>query len=99
MTWHYFKKTAGIWWFQFLSTLNSFFFRTYESNSKCVRCRDCGRTVHDWFTSDDIFEEVTGSHAGVWCWDCFCERAWKKGIRLRAIVKRDSTSMGDLHYG
>ena len=68
--------------------INSLVLKTYPENRECARCRDCGRTVHDWHTSDETFYEVIESLNGVWCWDCFCSRARKKGIRLQAEVKK-----------
>lgn len=46
---------------------------------ECAKCRDCGRTVHDYHIPDKIWNDVIGSPQGVWCYDCFCERASKKG--------------------
>ena len=61
----------------------------------CAKCQDCGRTVHDFIMPNEIWNDViTGSPIiylsdgvtpsregapGVWCYDCFCERASKKG--------------------
>lgn len=86
MSLHYTKKSLGIYWFHFLAWINSVLFITYEDNADCARCRDCGRTVHDWHTDDKTFAAVIGTTTGVWCWDCFCSRARKRGISLECIV-------------
>ena len=66
-----------------------------EGYEDCALCRDCGRVVHDYHIPNEIWNDViTGSSiiylsdgvtpskegaGGVWCYDCFCERASKKG--------------------
>lgn len=65
-----------------------------EWMNDCAKCRDCGRTVHDFHIPNEIWNHVmTGSPiirnkdgskskegaGGVLCYDCFCERASKKG--------------------
>lgn len=50
-----------------------------EGYEDCALCRDCGRVVHDYYIPDEIWNDVIGSPWGVWCYDCFCERASKKG--------------------
>ncbi len=57
-------------------------------------CRDCGRVVHDFIIPTKIWNHViedihpdsypndvvpSEGAGGVWCYDCFCERAQKKG--------------------
>lgn len=79
ISWHYTKKSLGIYWWHFLHWFNSKILKTYPSNPKCARCRDCGRTVHDFRVDDELWDKVIGRE-GVWCWDCFCERAAQKGI-------------------
>jgi len=88
MSWHYTKKTLGIYWFRLLARLNSILLPTYADNADCARCRDCGRTVHDWHTDDATFVAVTGNLGGVWCWDCFAATARAKGISLECTVTR-----------
>lgn len=91
MSWHYTRKTFGIYWCRFLMWLNAKFLLTYKDNADCARCRDCGRTVHDWHTGDQLFAAVVGGVDGVWCWDCFAARARKRGIILECKVKEMST--------
>ena len=75
---NYTIKTLLIWWNCSLMALNRVLLKTYPSNYDCARCRDCGRTVHDFHVSDELWMEVIGHPDGVWCWDCFCERAREK---------------------
>lgn len=57
---------------------------TYELIAECARCYDCGRNVHDWHAPDWLWEEVIGHEWGVWCYDCFCNRAdGKLGVKFR----------------
>jgi len=52
-------------------------------------CRNCGRRVHDYFVPDEIWKEVTGikDGSGIYCYDCFCKMADKKGLRYRFKFK------------
>ena len=45
-------------------------------------CKVCGRTVHDFYVNDDIWEKVSPrkNGNGVLCYDCFCERSSEKGL-------------------
>jgi len=45
----------------------------------CAKCRDCGRTVHDFIAPDDLWVEAWGDKGGILCYDCFCERLAQKG--------------------
>lgn len=83
-----------------------------EKYRECARCRDCGRIVHDYSMPNEIWNDViTGSPiiylkdgitpskegaAGVWCYDCFCERASAKGyiavFRCELIHRRRKSS-------
>ena len=91
----YVRKMFRIYTWNIFQWVNRRVLKTYPSNYDCARCRDCGRTVHDFIMPNDIWNEViTGSPiiylkdgttpskegaAGVWCYDCFCERAREKG--------------------
>jgi len=60
------------------------FFTTYDLIEDCARCFDCGRNVHDWHAPDWLWMEVIGHNWGVWCYDCFCDRADRKlGVKFR----------------
>lgn len=45
-------------------------------------CKVCGRDVHDFSAPADIWQQVSPrkNGDGVLCYDCFCERASKKGL-------------------
>jgi len=66
----------------------------HPDGGRCARCRDCGRTAHDFYIPNKIWNHVIADihpdsypdgvvpsegAGGVWCYDCFCERAGKKG--------------------
>lgn len=92
----YIRKIFRIYSWNILQWINRRVLKTYPSNHDCARCRDCGRTVHDFIIPDEIWNEVmTGSPiiylrdgvtpskegaSGVLCYDCFCERAREKGL-------------------
>ena len=84
----YTRKTLGIYWNLFLMRINKVFLKTYQSNEDCARCRDCGRTVHDFNVEDELWLAVMSSDTGVWCWDCFAERARNKGVSCQSDVRR-----------
>ena len=79
----------GIYYWNLWQFLNSKLLITYPLIEDCARCRDCGRNVHDFYVPDNIWEEVIGGE-GVWCYDCFCNRADEKlGIKWRMeLIKR-----------
>jgi hypothetical protein len=83
---NYTVKTLLMWWNCSLMALNRVLLKTYPSNKECSRCRDCGRTVHDFQVSDELWKAVIGHEDGVWCWDCFCERAIKDNKYLTLYV-------------
>lgn len=92
----YVKKVFRIYSWKILHWINIRLLKTYPSNRDCARCRDCGRTVHDFIMPNEIWNEVmTGSSIiyledgvtpskegapGVLCYDCFSERAREKGL-------------------
>jgi len=43
-------------------------------------CRDCGRTVVAWRTSDEIWCKGSGNEPNALCLECFACRARKNGI-------------------
>ena len=64
----------------YVRRINMRFLPTYKLIEDCGRCRDCGRNVHDYQVSDELWLKVTGREEGIWCWDCFCDRANRRGI-------------------
>jgi len=83
--WQYFKK----YFFIYLKLLNRKLLKTYPLIEDCARCRDCGRNVHDFYVPDELWAKVIGS-GGVWCYDCFCDRADRKlgvGWRLELVER------------
>jgi len=88
----YTKKSLKIYWwhlknmdFHILNWLNKKLLKTYPLIEDCARCRDCGRNVHDFIVPDKIWNIVIGRDGGgVWCYDCFCNRADEKlGLKWR----------------
>jgi hypothetical protein len=67
----------------------------YELIADCAKCRDCGDPVHDFYVSQKIWDEVIGSE-GVWCWDCFADRAHRKGVELLIPVVLTYDEVGKL---
>lgn len=84
-TWRYIKKMLHIYSWHILQKINRRVLHTYPLIEDCARCRDCGRNVHDYHVPDKIWLAVISSFNGVWCYDCFCDRAEKKGIYFRFV--------------
>jgi len=82
----YVRKMIGIYLVRLINWLNRKLLKTYPLIEDCARCRDCGRNVHDYKVPDEIWNAVIGSPNGVWCYDCFCDRADRKGIYWRAGI-------------
>jgi len=61
-----------------LRLANRLFLKTYPLIRECGRCRDCGRNVHDFDVPNDLWLEVIGSFGGIYCYDCFANRADEK---------------------
>lgn len=82
--WRYVKKCIGIYVWNILQWFNEHVLITYPLIKDCARCRDCGRNVHDFHVPDYIWMRAMGQEEGVWCYDCFCNRADKKlGMKWR----------------
>lgn len=85
---HYIDKSLGIYLFNIFSYINIHILKTYPLIQSCARCRDCGRNVHDFSVPDKVWIKVIGHKEGVWCYDCFCNRADKKlGYKWRKNFK------------
>jgi len=76
--WNYTLKMLRIYYFNFWRLLNFLLLKTYRLIEQCARCRDCGRNVHDYHVPDELWISVIGSEDGVYCYDCFCDRADNK---------------------
>lgn len=81
--WRYTKKMCRIYYWNLWQWVNRKLLKTYPLIEECARCGDCGRNVHDFHVPDDVWMDVIGSDEGVWCYDCFCDRAERKGIHWR----------------
>ena len=79
----YLRKCLRIYIWNVLRWINRRVLKTYPAIEDCARCNDCGRNVHDYHVPDDVWLQVIGTPLGVWCYDCFCDRAEKKGIYFR----------------
>ena len=80
----YVGKCLKIYAWNLLQWVNRQILYTYPLIEDCARCRDCGRNVHDFHVPDELWLEVIGSLDGVWCYDCFCNRADKRlGMKWR----------------
>jgi hypothetical protein len=71
-------KSLHIYLYRVFSWINRHVLLTYPSNNDCARCNDCGRTVHDFQVPNSVWLRVIGSSRGVYCYDCFVERAREK---------------------
>lgn len=80
----YLRKSIEMWINHILVKINEMVLPTYYPIADCARCRDCGRNVHDFFVPDKLWVEIMGNKTGVFCFDCFADRAWKRGIYLTA---------------
>lgn len=80
---HYCRKILTIYVRRALFWLNRRLLPTYSLIEDYARCDDCGRNVHDFDTSDELWRKVSGHEdgSGILCYDCFCDRADRKGIR------------------
>ena len=78
----YLKKCLRIYVWNILQWVNRHVLKTYPLIEDCARCRDCGRNVHDFHVPDDLWLAVIGSPNGVWCYDCFADRADEK-LRIK----------------
>ena len=79
-TFYYAKRTLRILICNVFRFVNKYIFKTYPLIEDCSRCEDCGRNVHDFHVPNNLWVLVYGSESGVLCWDCFVDRAEKKGI-------------------
>jgi len=80
----YLSKMARIYLWNAVQVFNRNVLKTYPLIEECARCRDCGRNVHDFLVPNELWERVIGPEGGVWCYDCFSNRADKKlGMKWR----------------
>ena len=87
----YTLKCLRIYWWNILQLINRNVLTTYPLIEDCARCRDCGRNVHDFHVPDELWSKVIGGE-GVWCYDCFCNRADEKlGMKWRTDNNRKPT--------
>jgi hypothetical protein len=100
----YLKKMLNVYWWNFkkkvfwntIRWINRHLLKTYPLIEDCARCRDCGRNVHDFIVPDELWMSVIGSEDGVWCYDCFCNRADEKlRIKWRMNFRTISWSNGE----
>ena len=59
-------------------------------------CKECGRDVHDFITSDDIWIKIEPRirFGHTLCYDCFCEKC--ADIGLPTYWKLDVSSVADV---
>ena len=80
----YLSKCLRIYLWNLLQYINRHLLKTYPLIEECARCRDCGRNVHDYHVPDHIWLNVIEGPGGVWCYDCFANRADEKlGLKWR----------------
>lgn len=90
--WRYSRKMLLIYSRKVWCCLNHRFLKTYPLIEDCARCDDCGRNVHDFTTTDELWVKVTGHQdgGGILCYDCFCDQADRMGVRdFQVEVKAD----------
>lgn len=71
----YLRKCLRIYIWHILQWINRRVLITYPLIEDCARCRDCGRNVHDFHVPDALWLAVIDSPDGVFCYDCFANRA------------------------
>ena len=102
MSLHYLKRCLGMYWHIFswriLGFVNRYLLKTYPLIEDCSRCEDCGRNVHDFLVPNSLWNEVMGGPRGVFCYDCFCNRAdekfrqkWRMEIPMQTSLKAIGT--------
>jgi len=80
----YLSKCFRIYSWNILNWINRRVLKTYPLIEDCARCCDCGRNVHDYHVPDELWLEVIGKLGGVWCYDCFANRADERlGVKWR----------------
>lgn len=86
----YLMKCLRIYSWNLLQWINRRLLLTYPLIEDCARCQDCGRNVHDFGVPDELWLQVIGSTDGIWCYDCFADRADAKlGTKWRVnLVER-----------
>ena len=64
-----------------------YLFKTLRRNIFCYPtnsfCKNCGRDIHDFIVSDEIWENVEpyiSNYGHTLCYDCFCEICPKIGL-------------------
>ena len=78
----YLLKVGRIHLWNLTQWVNRHTLKTYPLIEECARCRDCGRNVHDFLVPPKLWDKVIGAEGGVWCYDCFANRADEKlGIK------------------
>jgi len=89
----YLKKCLAmyehVFYWKIMRLFNRYFLKTYPLIEDCARCRDCGRNVHDFIVPDKLWLQVIGTPNGVWCYDCFCNRADEK-LRVKWRMTKKS---------
>ena len=59
---------------------SSEFMSNHEGTEMTYPCEDCGYVLrYDYVMPNDLWLDVIGQHEGIYCYDCFCARAEKKG--------------------
>ena len=59
-------------------------------------CKECGREVHDFSVSDEIWKKVDPliKYGHVLCYDCFCEKCKEVGLpsvwELKKLNEKDN---------
>jgi len=96
----YLLKIGRIHLWNLTQWVNRHTLKTYPLIEECARCRDCGRNVHDFLVPPKLWDEVIGSDAGVWCYDCFANRADEKlGCKWRLDLRDFWFTDGPLKEG
>jgi len=60
-----------------------------DSAKNCALCNHCYREVHDFQTTDELWNFVVGKPGGVLCYDCFIAACNLKGIYPEPAFVKD----------
>ena len=71
-TFAYTFEMIRIYLFRFWHRFNNKHLLTYRPERDFIRCRRCGRDIHDFTVPDEIWNAVA-KPTDCFCYDCFCD--------------------------
>ena len=76
-TFYYSVEMIRIYLFNFWHKFNNKHLLTYRPDDNFIRCRRCGRDIHDFIIPNEIWNQVAKPN-DCFCYDCFCDLYEKK---------------------